>query len=339
VPILPLPSRTEVGRRSSDPLGPVRLHRPLLAFAVVMTGLAVLCAVGLLIDDRTLGGAPIWLKPLKFSLSMVLYCPTLAWLLTLLPRHRRAADRAGMVIVTAAAVEMLIIVGQTVRGRQSHYNVLTAFDTTLYAIMAVSIGVLWAANLVVALLLLRERIADPATASAVRLGLALAVVGMALGFLMTNPTPAQLTVLESGASSVIGAHSVGVPDGGPGMPLTGWSTTGGDLRIPHFVGMHALQVLPLVGLALGWFGTRLPRLRDGRTRRSLVRIAALGHAALLALLTWQALDGQPLTGPDASTLTAFAVLVFAVVGSAAIVLVRAPAPLTVAIRPDRRSAP
>ncbi|GLY24544.1 hypothetical protein [Micromonospora sp. NBRC 101691] len=312
------------------PASRYQLHRPLMAFTAATAVLAVICAVGLVVDDRTLVGAPIWAKPLKFALSFLLYAPTLAWLLSLLRRHHTAGRRAGTVVAVTAAVEMVVIVGQVLRGRQSHYNVLTAFDAALWTVMGVSIGVLWAANLVVAVLLLRERIADRATSSAVRLGLALAVAGMALGFLMTGPTPEQVTTMREGVATVVGAHSVGVPDGGPGLPLLGWSTTGGDLRIPHFVGMHGLQALPLVALALLRLGRRLPRLRDDATRRGLVRTAAAGYAGLVALVTWQALRGQPLTAPDTATLAAAGVLLVATVGSAAVVLATARTPVPTA---------
>ncbi|WP_426511879.1 hypothetical protein ACPPVO_15365 [Dactylosporangium sp. McL0621] len=108
---------------------------------------------------------------------------------------------------------------------------------------------------------------------------------------MTTPTAAQQAELDrGGAPAMIGAHSVGVTDGGPAMPVTGWSTTGGDLRIAHFAGIHALQMLPLLALLLTLLAARYPgRLAAVRTRLRLVRVAAAGYAGLVALLTWQEL--------------------------------------------------
>ena len=119
-------------------------------------------------------------------------------------------------------------------------------------------------------------------------------------------------LLEGFAMVALNGHAVGVPDGGPGLPLVGWSTTGGDLRIAHFVGMHALQGLPLLAAALA----AVSRL-DEITRVRLVRIAAAAWTGLVVLLTWQALRAQPLLAPDAVTLAALATLV-AVTGVATV---------------------
>lgn len=88
---------------------------------------------------------------------------------------------------------------------------------------------------------------------------------MAIGFVMGAPTSEQLALSErTGELPVAGAHSVGVADGGAGLPVVGWSTAGGDLRAPQFV--------------------------------------ALGYAGLTLLLSWQALRGQALTAPDTTTM-------------------------------------
>lgn len=142
-----------------------------------------------------------------------------------------------------------------------------------------------------------------------RSGIVLALAGAAVGFLMTQPAPGQ----RRGVSKVVGAHSVGVPDGGPSMPLTGWSTTGGDLRIPHFVGMHALQLLPLLVMVLTALAPRLPRLADGRVRLRLMLLASGGYTAAFALVLWQALRGQPLLRPDSVTLRVAGLILVAVI--------------------------
>ncbi|MFE9908863.1 hypothetical protein [Streptomyces clavifer] len=281
-----------------------------------MAVMAVVGALGLLVDDRVVAGAPIWAKPFKFAVSFVPYTLTLAWMLTLLTRGRRAGWWAGTVVALACLGEMVLITGQVVRGKRSHFNYETPFDAMLYNAMAVTVVVLWAGTLAIAVLLLRSRIADRASAWAVRSGVLIALVGAGVGFLMSQPSAQQRAAGDLDGADVIGAHSVGVPDGGPSMPLTGWSTTGGDLRIPHFIGMHALQALPLFLLALILLAPRTDRLRDPRVRLRLVLVASGAYAAVVALVAWQALRGQPLVHPDGATLTAAALILAATAAGA-----------------------
>ncbi len=311
-----------------NPLNPFpQLHRPLVWFAASMGALALVSAVGLAVDDRILVGAPIWAKPFKFSVSFVAYALSLAWMLSLLPRGRRTGWWAGTVVAGASAVEMVLITLQVVRGTQSHFNQATPFDNTVFQLMGGTVVVLWLGALVIALLLLRARILDRAMAWTVRLSSLIALAGAGVGFLMVSPTPEQLATDNP---PIVGAHSVGVPDGGPSMPVTGWATTGGDLRVAHFFGMHALQLLPLVLLVLAALATRsarfprLARLSDERVRLRLALTASATYAATFALLTWQALRGQALSAPDGATLAGAGAIVL--LGGAATALSLRPTP-------------
>jgi hypothetical protein len=98
-----------------------------------------------------------------------------------------------------------------------------------------------------------------------------------------------------------GAHSVGGHDGGPGLPVTGWSLEHGDLRVPHFIGLHAIQALALVAV-----GLRRWRRSEAVRVRALLATAA-SHASLFLLLLWMALRGQSLVAPDATALAAIAI--------------------------------
>jgi hypothetical protein len=307
-------------------LGGIRWHRPLIALAVAMALLALFCVGGILVDSRQLLGVNVWEKPLKFAISTAIYAVTWSWLLAQLRRFRRLGWWAGTFSATLLAIELIIIVGAAAGGVTSHFNVSTPLATTLWAIMAFSISALWIATFIVSILLFRNPLGDRARAIAIRSGAILALVGMGLAFLMTGPQGDQI----SDYRGVIGAHSVGIDDGGPGLPLLGWSTVAGDLRIPHFVGMHALQAIPIVLIVIELLSSRIAVLREVTVRFRIVLIVAVSYAATLALLTWQALRGQSIVHPDAATLeVATAIAVAALAGVAAILrprsVTRAPA--------------
>jgi len=270
---------------------------PLVFLGLVMAVAFVGALVGLALDPRTLTGAPVWLKPAKFGLSTGVYAFTLLWLLRRVTGHARLVRLVGWGTALALAFEMVAIVGQAARGVRSHFNDDTPFDATLFSLMGAAIAVVWLLNLLTALLLLRQPMPRSGFAWGARLGMLVCL----LGLLLAAPMIA--------ASS----HTVGARDGGPGLPVVGWSTVGGDLRVAHFLALHAMQVLPLAG----WAIDRWPHARSAGRRVALVATAAASYAGLMLLVWWQAMRAQPFLAPDATTLTALAVLALATALAAA----------------------
>lgn len=280
-----------------------------------MAGTLALALVALVADPRVITGAPAWLKPIKFAVSISVYCFTVLWLLTFVSGHPRLVRGIAWVTAGGLGVEMVLIVIQVVRGTTSHFNIGAPFDAAVWSAMGVIIVSVWVTSLLLTVLLLRRRLPDPVIAWSLRLGLVVAFVGMGVAFLMTTETPQQ--VAAGGDTGIAGAHSVGVPDGGPGLPVTGWSTVAGDLRVAHFVGLHGLQVLPAIGYLLA----ALPARGLGAGHRvALVWTAGLSYLGLVVVLTWQALRGQSLIAPDAITLAAWLALGGAALAAALAVL-------------------
>lgn len=275
-----------------------RTSRPLTAVALVMLAALVPFVVGLFVDPRFITGAPAWLKPAKFAVSTAIYSLTLAWVFRALPAWPRMRAIVGWTTAVVFAIEVAIIAAQAWRGTTSHFNVSTLFDGVLFGVMGILILVQTIASVAVAVALWREHaFADQAMGWAMRIGMTLTIAGAATGGMMTRPTAAQLEQARTThVMTISGAHTVGAPDGGPGLPGTGWSREHGDLRVPHFVGLHALQLLPLFVLAL------LRRDSSDHARVRAVVLAGSAYAGLYATLLVQALRGQSILQPDALTL-------------------------------------
>jgi len=305
-------------RRQGEAPRRIRWHRPLLWLAAAMAALAVFALVARFVDGREVLGANLWDKPLKFAISTVIYAVTWSWLIGQLERSRRLAQISGNVIAAALVVELVIIVGVAAAGTTSHFNVSTPLATAMWSVMAMSISVLWVATFMACLVLFRNPLGDRARTMAIRGGALISLVGLGLGYLMTSPTAAQLADF----GGIAGAHAVGIADGGPGLPVLGWSTVAGDLRIPHFVGMHALQAIPLALIAIELLSRRVPVLQDVAVRARLVVTVAVGYLALVGLVTMQALRGQSIVAPDALTLGLGAAIAVAMAAAALVIVAR-----------------
>src|SRR5215212_12107977 len=105
-----------------------RRNLPLVALVLGMVAVAAAALVGLAVDPRTITGAPAWMKPLKFAISIAAYGGTLLWMLTFIPERPRLVAAISWGVLFALGLEMALIVMQVLRNTTSHFNQATPFD-------------------------------------------------------------------------------------------------------------------------------------------------------------------------------------------------------------------
>lgn len=226
----------------------------------------ILCVGLTLTTTRQVMGISAFIKPAKFCFSIWIFGWTMACFLPLLNRPSTQTAYAWMVVIVMG-FELAVIIIQAAQGKLSHFNVTSPADALLFTLMGIAITILtiWTGYIGVLFFTQPTSVIPVSYLWGIRLSILLFVVFAFEGGLMGGRL----------------SHTVGAADGGPGLSGTNWSTRNGDLRVAHFVGMHALQVLPL----FGYFVARQP-----------VYVVALGVAyGLLAIaLLVQALVGKPL---------------------------------------------
>lgn len=253
-------------------------REPVLAgFAIVLAAMMIPSFAGLLIDTRTFNGINVWIKPLKFQSSAAIYLVTLAWFWPYLDadqRSRKVVRFAAWFIGAVLLYEILYITYRASLAEASHFNRSSAVTIALYALMGIMITASTIVTGWIGWLILRGRdaVASPAFRHAIGVGL---LAGTILG---------GLTAIYMSSHS---GHWVG----GQATDANGsfffhWSRTGGDLRVSHFFGLHAMQGIPLIG----WWAARY----FPGNARTLINGSALVWTAVTLALFVQALMGRSL---------------------------------------------
>lgn len=255
-------------------------------FAVALAA----CLVAWTADGRVIEGRPVWEKPAKFALSFAVHLGTL-WLIEGWTARRSALFRwAAVATVAVAVLEFMLIALQAARGERSHFNVGTPFDAAVFTAMGIGIAIQTLAGFVMAF----DLIVRPGTrhfpAQIAAAALIVGSLGAMTGLLMVRPSADQIAQAQTGERvKTSGQRFMGGTGQGQRLPGFGWSLEHGDLRVPHFVGIHGLQAVLLLGAllqAVPW-----PR-RPAQVRAQGLVLGAIAYLGLTALLSYQALRGE-----------------------------------------------
>lgn len=226
-------------------------------------------------DPRQLNAINIWAKPMKFYVSVGLHMMTLAFVARFINadvRGKFSVYGLSWVLTFTVIAELAYLTIQAARGRHSHWNFETQFESLMYAAMGVGAVIMILVAAVIGLLVYRYPVRE--IGQGLRLGI---LLGMILGFITT--------LVVAGYMSSQNSHWVGgVPSDADGLPIVGWARGGGDLRVPHFFATHLMQIIPLIG----WMADRYSQ----RPTRIVIAASAIGVSAVAATFI-QALSGQP----------------------------------------------
>jgi hypothetical protein len=206
-------------------------NEPLFYFGLLCLAAALLFLLMTKIYPIQVYHTNAWYKPLKFALSTCTFVWAMAWYIAYLPSTFNSQWYNWTVIVLLG-LEILYIAIMAGRGLPSHYNNSTPLYAFLFSMMGLAATVVTIYTAYIGILFWRGDFPDIPKYYlwSIRLGIILFVIFSFEGFLM-------------GARS---SHTVGIVNDNSDIFILGWSKLGGDLRIAHFIGMHALQVLPLV---------------------------------------------------------------------------------------------
>jgi hypothetical protein len=230
--------------------------------------MAMICGVLIFTTTTQVLGINAWIKPTKFYLSVGILSFTMAWYMAYL-NYKNAVKFYGWMLVTTLTFENIIITWQAARGQLSHFNISTANNALLFAAMGIVISIFTTWTLFMAVLFFRQRQYPAHLPDSY-------IWGIRIGLLFF-----VFFAFEGGQMAARLAHTVGAADGGAGLPFLNWSRSHGDLRVAHFFGMHALQVLPLAGFYFA------------KSKWAIVWVS-LGWLAFTALLYYRAILGYSL---------------------------------------------
>jgi hypothetical protein len=222
-------------------------------------------------------GVSPWIKPIKFSLSFSTFASTMSLLLLALRIPAWQSKLARRTMAVSIALEIFSLAGQAWRssyapGAHSFVDSVLAQMTNSMVMVNTAIVcwmfVLFCANRV------HVKLVDAPMVSAIRLSLVIFLAGNAIG----------------GYMLARGSHTVGVTNGGPGLPFLNWSTIGGDLRIAHFIAIHAIQIVPLFAYIL----SQMAPIPTVKQRRLAIGVLVLAVAIAVGGTFVQAALGHPL---------------------------------------------
>lgn len=218
-----------------------------------------------------------WIKPIKFSLSFSTFASTMSLLLLALRIPNWQLKLARRTMAVSIVLEILSLACQAWRssyapGAHTLADIVFAQMTNIMVMVNTAIVcwmfVLFCANRV------HVKLVDAPMVSAVRQSLVIFLAGNAIG----------------GYMLARGSHTVDATDGGPGLPFLNWSTIGGDLRIAHFIAIHAIQIVPLFAYIL----SQMAPIPTVKQRRFAIGVVALVVAIAVGGTFVQAALGHPL---------------------------------------------